>query len=763
MKKYAHSKILCFLLVLVLLIQNLAVTAFANDDVAEDYCPVSADHRHNREGYDTIPETCTTPGLKGGSYCSACNKVFSAREEIPATGHTTVIDPAVAATCTTDGKTAGSHCSVCNAVLVAQEVIPAEHGELEILEPSDPTCTEPGSTGGERCTVCGEFLVVPEVLPAHGHEKVVTVPAIAATCKEAGRTEGWKCIIEDCGYVVASEVIPAADHTVVVDPAVAATCTTPGKTAGSHCAVCGLTLVPQDEIPVVSHTVVVDEAVAATCTTEGKTAGSHCSVCDKVLIAQEPIPATGHTVVTDAAVKATCIANGRTEGSHCSVCGDILVLQRTIPMSGFHQVIPSKQLNPDSDPLECVCTVCGEKWTGFVDSSTYALSTYERVDWSSALSGFNLTVGDSPLEGGNANTAASEIAAGELMVYQSEDGDYVNLLCLISEDSTMTYFSFESGSTNIGEMVLASQNNPNGGAIKAESGQSVDQLGLGIGVDENGKAYLYVIENGEETSFTVTGEVDENGRNSVVLSTENESQITIESNSIGYQIQSDEEGAEQSGTRLEMESTTTEENASGNTAEESEPVAVEIVFSIKYLSEPAQEQNTQPIQEFDEQEQPEQTIQSINENENETDNSTFVIHKYEEPTAPNFVRDAGQSFVRIIEDPNAQTTSAAMCDHSQGWKSENGKCVCKSCGKQNSHNFKPTDIVKCRCANCGQAERHTWENGICSRCGLACSHISAWHEEGSNCVCNICGFRTEHRYARGFTGNRCRRCLKPKK
>ncbi len=40
-------------------------------------------------------------------------------------GHTPVIDAAVAATCTTAGKTEGSHCSVCNEVLVAQKTVAA--------------------------------------------------------------------------------------------------------------------------------------------------------------------------------------------------------------------------------------------------------------------------------------------------------------------------------------------------------------------------------------------------------------------------------------------------------------------------------------------------------------------------------------------------------------------------------------------------------------------------------------------------------------
>lgn len=44
--------------------------------------------------------------------------------DIPATGHTPVVDPAVPATYTTTGLTEGSHCAVCGEVLVPQETVP---------------------------------------------------------------------------------------------------------------------------------------------------------------------------------------------------------------------------------------------------------------------------------------------------------------------------------------------------------------------------------------------------------------------------------------------------------------------------------------------------------------------------------------------------------------------------------------------------------------------------------------------------------------
>lgn len=83
-------------------------------------------------------ETCTEDGNIAYWYCSECDKYFSdekgtaevALEEtvIKASGHTAVIDEAVAPTYKTTGLTEGSHCSVCSVVIKAQEIIPILKG-----------------------------------------------------------------------------------------------------------------------------------------------------------------------------------------------------------------------------------------------------------------------------------------------------------------------------------------------------------------------------------------------------------------------------------------------------------------------------------------------------------------------------------------------------------------------------------------------------------------------------------------------------------
>ncbi len=144
-----------------------------NAEVIADACDVNADGRVNArdlirlsqyisdgsqtnpEGYNAtlnpakIPEckhscmvktdykapSCTEAGVNEHWYCADCTKYFAdadgvneiayANTIIAATGHTVVIDEAVAPTYDHTGLTEGSHCSVCNETIVAQQTVPA--------------------------------------------------------------------------------------------------------------------------------------------------------------------------------------------------------------------------------------------------------------------------------------------------------------------------------------------------------------------------------------------------------------------------------------------------------------------------------------------------------------------------------------------------------------------------------------------------------------------------------------------------------------
>jgi len=228
--------------------------------------------------------TCTEAGTATYT-CTKCGDSYT--EDVPAKGHTEVIDAAVEPTCTETCLTEGKHCSVCNEVLVAQNVVPAK-GHTEVIDAAvEPTCTETGLTEGKHCSVCNEVLVKQNVVPAKG-------------------------------------------HTEVIDAAVEPTCTETGLTEGKHCSVCNEVLVAQNVVPAKGHTEVIDAAVEPTCTKTGLTEGKHCSVCNEVLVKQNVVPAKGHTEVIDAAVEPTCTETGLTEGKHCSVCNEVLVKQNVI-------------------------------------------------------------------------------------------------------------------------------------------------------------------------------------------------------------------------------------------------------------------------------------------------------------------------------------------------------------------------------------------------------------------------------------------------
>ena len=364
----------------------------------------------------TEPATCLNTGIT--TYTATITldgHEYSENKEviIPKTGHTEVIDPAIASTCTATGLSEGKHCSVCNTVLVTQEEVPAlghnyewvidkeatvtetgiKHEECTrchdkrnentvigiiecehdlILTPYvSPTCTQDGTKEYYTCSICGkhfsdaqgqlEIDSLDTYLPinATGHTVVID-SLVSPTCTSTGLTEGKHCSV--CGEIfISQEVINALGHDLVDDPAIPPTCNESGRTAGHHCTRCDYT----DGCEVLSangHNEVIDPAVAPTCTNTGLTQGTHCSSCGEIFIPQETIPATGHIEVTDPAISPTCTEVGKTEGKHCSVCGTILVAQETIPATG-HTVVIDASKAPTCTTTGLTegkhCSVCG--------------------------------------------------------------------------------------------------------------------------------------------------------------------------------------------------------------------------------------------------------------------------------------------------------------------------------------------------------------------------------------------------------------------
>ena len=82
-----------------------------------------AEHIHTFSDWETsLNATCTSEGTKK-RICTGCD--FSEYIQIPAIGHTEIIDAAIPSTCINIGKTEGKHCGVCNSIIIPQNDVPA--------------------------------------------------------------------------------------------------------------------------------------------------------------------------------------------------------------------------------------------------------------------------------------------------------------------------------------------------------------------------------------------------------------------------------------------------------------------------------------------------------------------------------------------------------------------------------------------------------------------------------------------------------------
>ncbi len=309
---------------------------------------------HTYESNDTAMDirddkkpSCTEAGSTGIKYCTLCNYVEALAEEIPATGHTTAVIPAVEATCAEAGSTAGVKCTKCNTTLKVPEVIPAIPHHIVPSLDVPATCTTTGYTGGTHCDQCLTTITAPEVVKPFGHERdsgehiTVTEEGYAPTCTETGLTDNAFCTICQTEVISAQE-IPATGHTakVVVDEengikaSCLPTCSTVGYTDHVICEVCESVLEQQTEIDIdpAAHPEANEEtreeiaAVAPTCFSDGTTAGEKCTACgEDTIIPEADTNRPEHTMedVPDTAIAPDCAneTNGCTADRKCSVVG----------------------------------------------------------------------------------------------------------------------------------------------------------------------------------------------------------------------------------------------------------------------------------------------------------------------------------------------------------------------------------------------------------------------------------------------------------
>ena len=196
----------------------------------------------NKYTVDKEP-ACTADGSKS-IHCLECSATKNSAV-IPATGHTEVIQGAVAPGCTKTGLTEGKYCSVCNEVLIEQETVPAtghlNYGEWQISVNS--TCT----SEGKKYRICGDCGYTEHrniELAEHSWDNKYTVDR-----EPSCTTDGMESIhCSKCSAIRNSMTIPASGHTEVIDSAIAPTYESTGLTEGKHCSACGTVIVAQQTV-----------------------------------------------------------------------------------------------------------------------------------------------------------------------------------------------------------------------------------------------------------------------------------------------------------------------------------------------------------------------------------------------------------------------------------------------------------------------------------------------------------------------------------
>lgn len=360
--------------------------------------------------------TCTTAGHTEGSYCSNCNYVFVASEEIAALGHS-YKETKKNATCTSGGSTF-YQCTRCDYSYTGN--VTAALGHNYVNQKIAASCSSGGYTN-HICSRCGNsyqdgrtnalghnlisskkitcteesiiyscsrcsYSYTTKIGEGTGHDYIASITEPTCTTKGYTIFRCSKCLdsyrdneINPLGhdYVIEEgsdcqsgriihvctrckdrflETLEVGTEHIYEESVTAPTCTEAGYTT-FICTRCGKSYRDR-EISALGHKFTKEEK-PSTCTEFGKIIYT-CQTCGFVKEENSNLYPMGHSYTNTVTVPPTCTSDG-VRKSICDVCGE--VSEYKISAQGHQYEITASENSGDNTIRTYTCSVCGSTYT----------------------------------------------------------------------------------------------------------------------------------------------------------------------------------------------------------------------------------------------------------------------------------------------------------------------------------------------------------------------------------------------------------------